>query len=359
MELDIQKSLEDVRVVDGDRNYWFLRTYGGALYDKFIEANYIGIGFNSAPQKYIKAAKDDKSSDIKLKEWFNNNFPFNKSTASRWANQLVKFDSKVKIGDVVIIPSRNSKEFSIGIIESDIYIKNENRTFLYNENYEPYPEKRRKVKWINTGISGNTIKRDIRGLTSTRLALTEVTSLSERIESVISDLYIKEDKIYLTIKVNQEEDINAFAFRDFLDGLTYFYTEFTKEKGSEADQEFYIKIKVQSKGKVVLKALSTIGVMGIAGLLALSKNAEFSASLKNGDFDMSFNTGDGFFEGLTNFLDANEERRQNAIRFNKAQEVLRVDSNAIGGQQLEEHKTINDPEASSEENNTKDDRNNS
>src|SRR5690606_29380388 len=113
-------------------------------------------------------------------------------------------------------------------------------------------------------------------------------------EGQISSIYIKEDKIYLVIKVNQDEDINAFDLSDFLSGITYFYKEFSKDEDNPSE-DLTIKIKLQSKGTTILKAAVYSGILGIAGLVILSNNSEFQARL--GEDSFSFKT-DGLLHSV-------------------------------------------------------------
>src|SRR5690606_3284101 len=111
---------------------------------------------------------------------------------------------------------------------------------------------------------------------------------------------------YLVIKVNQDEDINAFDLSDFLSSVTYFYREFSNEAVGEPLEDLSIKIKLQSRGRTVLKATVYSGIFGIATLVLLSNNSEFEASI--GENNISFKT-DGLLQSMTDFLNENQERK--------------------------------------------------
>jgi hypothetical protein len=138
-------------------------------------------------------------------------------------------------------------------------------------------------------------------------------------------MYVKDDKTFLIIQINQDAEINAFQFARFLNGLTYFYHEFCIEAGCEKDEELYLKIKVQSKGKVALYALTGAGLLGLSSIILLSDNPTFKLHLKAGvgEIEIEAKT-DGLLKSLTNFFDANQERKENAIEFIESSEYMKA-----------------------------------
>lgn len=322
MDIDFQKHIEDVRIVDADRNYWFIRTYGGETYKDFLENNYVGIGLNNVPYQLIQNAGNRKDTDaiMQLKNFIEKNTEYDGGVATRWANQLINFQHQVKRGDLVIIPEKNSNFYNIGVVESDVYVTDDNRTFYHNDKYEKFPDKRRNVTWKRY-LTKEQIKRDLKGISSSHQALIKVNKYADSLEAYISNIYIKENKAYLTLRVGQEEDINAFAFRNFLNGLTYFYEEFCKEKGYKNNEELYIKIKVQSKGKLALKSIFTTGVLALGGLVLLSSNSEFKAEIGNSKFEFK---SDGLLKSISDFLNESQERKIKFLEFSKSIDTLKV-----------------------------------
>lgn len=323
MDIEIEKLIEKVRVVDSNRNYWFIRTYGGKTYNDFFEKGYVGIGLNKVPYEYIENCKDQSVESYEiLKGFIETNTELKGGEVTKWTNQLIAFQHTVKEGDLVIIPDKNSKYFSIGIVQSDVYVVKDNRSFFHDDEYVLYPEKRRQVIWEKT-INKLEAVSDIRGMTSTHLAISLVNKYSEGIEGFLSSIYIKEEKMHLVIKVNQDEDINAFDLNDFLTGVTYFYKEFCEEEGIKDDRDLIIKIKLQSKGKLALQASVFVAVMGIAGLIAVSNSPEFKVEIE-GRGSMEFKS-DGLLKSYSDFLDAEQERKIQMIKFMDSINNLKAD----------------------------------
>ncbi|WP_142785007.1 hypothetical protein [Changchengzhania lutea] len=323
MNIEVQKAIENVRLVDADRNYWFIRSYGGQMFQDFVQRKYVGIGLNEVPFEYLneyKEADDDNKSYNRIRNFIEKNTAYKDGEATKWANQLINFQHKAKKGDLVIVPNKNSSYFHIGVIESEVYQVNEDLTFFHNKKYEKFPDKRRDVRWEKL-ISRHDVRADLRGMTSTHQAITLVNKYSEGIEGHISSIYIKEDKMHLVIKVNQDEDINAFDLKDFLSSITFFYKEFCAEEGIDVE-DLTIKIKLQSKGKLALKAAVYGGVFGIASLILLSNDNEFKAEVAGQKIE--FKTGDGLLKSISDFKDASQKRKMEYEIFKNSMKNLKV-----------------------------------
>lgn len=322
MNFELDKVVESIRIVDTERNYWFVRTYSGILFDDFFDRSFVAIGFNSIPMGLIKKASESKDgSIISLKTAIQNAYDLKQAEVTKVAKQLIDFHQNVKIGDMIIMPSENSNEFAFGLVESDIYQVNSKSTFKFREANEPFPEKRRKIKWLKTLEKGE-LNGDLRNLSSTRSAISNASGYKDIIEGHLSSVYIREDKLYLTIKIDQEEDINAFAFSEFLSGLTYFYAEFCKENGEDYNEELYLKIKVQSKGSVALKCFSIAAGVSLTGLFILADNSEAKMDLAGMVKVEGKST--GLLKSITNFLDASQERRHKEEKFQDSMQRLKA-----------------------------------
>lgn len=84
----------------------------------------------------LSQIKKDRES---FKEKYSKVYPeATKSSVAGSASQLYKFCVEMKIGDLVVFPSKTNREINIGVIESDYY---------YDENQYEYANLR-KVKWL-------------------------------------------------------------------------------------------------------------------------------------------------------------------------------------------------------------------
>lgn len=320
MNIEIQNAVEQVRIVDSDRNYWFIRTYGGEMFHDFINREYVGIGLNEVPYNYVKDYREeDQNTYDRIKNFVESNTSYKKGEATKWTNQLINFQHNVQKGDLVIIPNKNSSYFHIGVVESDVFVVNEDITFYHDNTYKKFPDKRRKIRWEKY-ISKYDVRSDLRGMTSTHQAITGINKYADGIEGHISSIYVKEDKMHLIINIDQDQDINAFDLNDFLSTITYFYKEFSEEENGPIE-DLTIKIKLQSKGKMALKGVVKGGILGIALLVLLSDNNEFKAEIGNNKF--SFES-DGLISTISEFLDENQERKMQYRIFQDSMESLKA-----------------------------------
>ena len=310
-----------IPTIDENKQYWFIRTYSGEIFRDYYENNYVGLGVNTIPQSLIKSADYSNPSTLKnLHTFIDKNTSYKNGAATKIARELISFEHEVKIGDTVVIPSRNSYELAIGTVESDVYLVDIKGTFAFRNQREPYPEKRRRIKWEKI-VLRESLNGDLRGLTSSHHGLTKANNYADIIEGTIDSLYIKKEHAYFTLKINQDEDINAFVLNRFLTGLTYFYQEYCSESGLAVDEELMIKIKLQSRGKVAMRALGIAGLLGVATMVALSNNNEVKVDLKNMKVE---GKSDGLLKSLTDFLDKKQERKIRYEEFKDSMENLKA-----------------------------------
>jgi restriction system protein len=343
MKISFEGYEESIKEVAENKKYWFVRTFSGEAYREYYKEGFIGLGLNNVPIDYINKAPIDKSSYKTLQTFINNNTSYKKSEATKWANQLIDFNKGMQNGDCVIIPDKNSDRFAIGEIKGDVYRVNNPKTINFRGKVEQLPSKRRKVKWLKE-IDKFNFYSDLRAMTSSHQGITNVDAYSEKIEGLLSSLFIKDDRGYLVIQVKKDESINAFDLKEFLDNATYFYQEFSREFGAEYDEsvneDLSIKIQLQSKGKMALSALTIVGLLGIGTIIALSNNSELELDLKS--MKLKSKSGDGLTKSITEFLDAKEERRERAIRFDDSIKRL----NATRNLDSTNHPTSGNPKSS-------------
>ncbi len=344
MEISFEGQNRRIHEVPAERKYWFIRTYGGEAYNSYLKGGYVGVGYNDVPFRYIqKATFDEPSSMEALTRYLQNRKDTNPRRISRIANQLVSFNNEVSIGDCVIIPSRNSDILALGTIESDTFLVDKPGTINVNGQIIELPEKRRKVKWQKS-IQKDDPRNDIKAVTASHYGITNVSFYSDTIEAIVSSLYIKDQQACLVIQIDQDEEINAFELNRFLSDLTYFYHEFCSENGTLLDEDLRIKIKLQSAGKMLLKAGGYVGILGLATMISLSNNNKLKVDAKNFKVEGS---SDGLLKSITDFFDRNEERRERAARFDDSIKNLKANRDTTS--KLIEHVTEKSKESRPQE----------
>lgn len=157
---------------------------------------------------------------------------------------------------------------------------------------------------------------------------------SDTIESFLESVFIKDEHIYLVIQINQDEEINAFDLHRFLDGITFFYQEFCKDEGIEPNEELTIKIKLQSEGKTILKALVYVGIIGLLGLITLCNNNEIESTI--GGVKIKGKS-EGFLKTYEDFLERDQKRKEQLILFNDSLQKLKANNKPIEGEPLKDN----------------------
>ena len=280
MDIYFEGQLTELKEVPANKQYWFIRTYGGEAYANYLKGGYVGLGYNDVPYRYIEdASRDSSSSSVLLYNYLESSPGYKGKRIGRIANQLVAFNRDVSVGDCIIMPTKNSELLALGTVVSDVYVVNDPETITVNGKSMALPEKRRRVNWEKS-IYKDDPRNDIKSLTSSHHGITNANNYSDIIEGIMSSLFIKDDHACLVIQIDQDEEINAFELNRFLSELVYFYQQFCFENNIPINEDLTIKIKLQSRGKMFLKASAYAGIIGIAGMLTLSNNTKIKGDIQ-------------------------------------------------------------------------------
>lgn len=286
MEIDINEEaiLKEIGidVFREKRNYWFVRTQKGTYYDDFLNDSFIGIEWDKVSDiNFIKNCKED---DLKVE--VNKEYPVIERPGYV-ASQIYKFCNNMKSGDIVLIPSQESKWISIGeILNDDIYLyEKEQAEFsdilddLYDENDEvgSLLIKRRRVKWIKT-VKRTELDPYLYSIIYSHNAIVDANSYSVFIDRMLSQFYIKGDEAYFTYKINKKSNIPYYNMLSFLNNndrlMNYICDKFPEIGFDKSD--IIIKVNVQSRGPLQIKGkISNILILGIVITALFGANFDF------------------------------------------------------------------------------------
>lgn len=238
--MDEEKIIESlgIPIIDHNRQYWFVRTDGGRLYEEFRNDNYIAIGFNEYinPKLFEELeSKDEFSLKEEIKEKYETKMPGASLTA------LKRFMLDMHKGDVVFIPSVNSESITFGIIESEMYIY----TITPEDEDEDRCDyvKRRNVRWIKT-INKKSLDINFYKIFQSHHTIVDANKYDFIIDRTLESFYIKNNIAHLKININTDEPINGKSF--------YNLQKFIFDNGIIKEDSIDQKINVQSKGFVEL-----------------------------------------------------------------------------------------------------------
>lgn len=284
-----------------ERRYWFVRTNGGEYYDDYFHEGYIAVGFNWIVDKsMIEKAETDEVykralyEKVKLESETDEEI---KIKPGLIINQLKRFLVEMCPGDIVLIPSENSKYISFGEIIGDVEIINADDV---QDDGCPFI-KRRKVKWVKTLKKENLDPYLYKAIMSHHV-ITDVSDSATFINRSMSNMYVENDRAHITLRVQSKESVKVADINTLLTCFEDIATkaEFPPDILSPIAQAD-LKINVQSPGPVEYITFGA-GLLGFGAILvAISLyragkiiekaggSCEFKIGLKGVSFKMKAN----------------------------------------------------------------------
>lgn len=275
----------------GKRNYWLIRTNSGNNYNDFVLHDYVAIGWDYITLNILRNKSHDdikKIIEVHLKNNENDDYidedDDNENRNSKEEltkdnrkvtaiiNKIISFVNDIKIGDVVLIPSKNSEGISVGIVESDVYEDNNyiEKYLATNPDTELYLcsyLKRRKIKWIqNTTRS----KLDIYliKLFNAHQAIYSANEYAPYINRMIYPIYIQDDKVHATVHTGHPKGVTLKDMTDFINFLNSSLQTVSEVFGEKIDtSDINLKLNIHSPGLIEIAAVGAISSCSIAALI--------------------------------------------------------------------------------------------
>lgn len=242
----------DIPEIPSTRRYWLIRTERGKFYRDFKENGYVALGWD-----YFTNLDDLKNAALasqvreKLTGIFKKVYPDEKRPGLA-INQMIKFVTDIAIDDVVIIPSVNSNEISIGVVSSSPYTESPsfNNTSCLDIEKPEYEEcrfiKRIRVNWL-TKIKKTNIDLRLAKLLNARNTITNADIYSHFIDRSIYALYYKNGNVHLTLYVEKKEDVTVDEFAELLSSINGLVNAYSIPREHKT---LSIKSRVESPGPV-------------------------------------------------------------------------------------------------------------
>lgn len=262
-----------IDIFSDKRNYWFVRTQKGTYYEDFKNDKFIGIEWDKVSDlNFIKQMKEE---DLKVEV---SNQYSEIERPGYVASQIYKFCNCMKKGDIVLIPSKESKWISIGeLLDDDAYIyEKEQLDFqeLLDDFYDSDDEaaektsllKRRKVKWLKS-FKKSELDPYLYSIIYSHNAIVDANPYSLFIDRMLSQFYIKGEEGYFTYKINKKCNIPYSNMLSFLNNndrlMDYINKKFPELQFNKND--IILKVNVQSRGPLQLKSkIMWILISGVA-----------------------------------------------------------------------------------------------
>lgn len=236
---------DSILEIPRDTGYWLVRADGGKYYEDFFLNNFIAISDNEITLEKIEEHIDESIAGLSIEHYKK----IYRETYKGWTSQQIaqsasrtqKFLEDMKIGDVILVPSKKSSHFLIGVVSSSAFEVNESKLVSKIEvNYAINPYfKRRNVIWIKE-VSRSEISEKLYWMLSAHQTIFNLKEYKNYINQLLSPIYIHDGYCHGTLKVSKEEGLNSDEWYDF-------YT-LVKKIASKSSDKVVVKSNVQSPG---------------------------------------------------------------------------------------------------------------
>ena len=302
---DIYSAFSEIRSVHKDTHYWLVRSMGGDFFHEFITRGYIAIGYNDISLNEIKfalskgnEAHNELKSLIETKVTLGaeGNEEINPQYA---ATQLIKFYKDVKVGDIIVIPGRNSDLVAFAKIESEVYEE---------QNVGHYEAacrfiKRRKIHFLNKS-SRKALNPKLQLMFNSRHIVSNADNYAEYIDNCVSDFYEKDGCTNLVLKVKEDSSLSGLNF-SIVPDLIMLVKDFADENQLDIDvDDIKTKVCVQSPGDILFFATSFGGICLIGLFVLFFTGGEMSY---NKDTGLNIKGGN-ILKAISDFLDRRRDR---------------------------------------------------
>lgn len=273
-----------VKEIPTNQQYWFFRTEAGSYYPDFYFNDYIAYGWDDFTN--IEDLKEALHSDEKktlLKEEFKKKYPDEKREGLA-INQMLLFIDTMKIGDIVLIPSAGGDQLAIGVIKSDVYIydnkSSEDIDDILDDEERGYKScpylKRRNIQWIKT-IKKGKLDPHLYKLMCARNTISDASNYDMYIDRDMYPIYLKNGKVYISLRVEQKEGISALDMSNLLSSSLFILHAFEDEKIKSEIDSLEVKMMVESPGVIqfIGYAAATTILLGSISQFAFGADINF------------------------------------------------------------------------------------
>lgn len=199
--------------IDSDTNYWFIRANGGKFYTDFLENQFVALSDNNIKKIDLNSTNAEDNRNIKsvegIRDIYEIKYPeYNPQQLTLYSKRLYNFAYGMKIGDIVLVPSKSSFRFLVGVVASGLYDEDIKITDTKRYNYSRCNYiKRRKIIWIKE-ISRTELPQKMYWVLSAHQSFFDVTEYSDRINDIICPIYKYKERFHTNVFVDMEDKLS-------------------------------------------------------------------------------------------------------------------------------------------------------
>lgn len=263
----MQKDGKNIKIlkIPSDIGHWLLRADGGRYYEDFSFNDFVAISDNEIKLHSLKRLDKDSIAGITIdhiKKLYSDQY-------HEWSNQKIahaagrthRFYKGIKKGDLILVPSRRSTHFLLGVITSEVYEVTEDDIKPVKEvsysicNYH----KRRNVYWVKE-VARKEISDKLYWILSAHQTIFNLEEDKDYINQLLSPIYVYNNNCHGTIKINKHTNINTDEW--------FQLHSIIKTYSDQTDDEVFVKSNVQSPGLIEFVSNNPEIVFSIVMLLS-------------------------------------------------------------------------------------------
>lgn len=299
----LQEAAARIPIINPARQYWFIRTNGGAFYQDFLETKSVGIGYNlitlaEMNRAYANSAKRDPY--LALIDIVKDKYP-RVDPPGRAVGLVTRFVTEMKPGDVVVMPSGSSYRLAFGEVTDSPPFEVVTTTINDNLIYR----KRRGVKWL-VQRDWNSIDSNLYSAFAGSQALIKITPYEQYLDREIYGIYSKNGETHVRLDIRTMGGIDGEDYFDMGHSLLSLCREFRVEAGIvERGNKIEVRSNVQSPGLFEFITQDP----GLAAFLASVLTVGlFGGHIKSEKLGINIGT-DGLIKSVSEFLMDRKKRR--------------------------------------------------
>lgn len=302
-DVDTLIDVLNIPKIDKNVKFWMIRTKQGVFYDEFIANEYIAIGWNYLSQNSLKDISKTQNEQLKesIKSIYSEKMPQNS------INKCKRFIFEINEGDYIAVVGNKCVTFAIVgeyyeetgtqyTVDQELEINKDIENNSKVQHLCPY-SKRRKIKTIKEVYADRLSPYLLNNFISNHHSLSSLDDKSDLVLSSCYDLYIKDNRLVGTFRVQKKSDIGTLEYSTFL-----YHTSKLLTSSSIKPENVSVKTHLHSPGEIIISCVEFVRDNILVFVLIYF--SIFGGKFKN----FEFNSLIGYIEKFLNWRLAKKEK---------------------------------------------------
>ncbi len=256
--MDTLVDVLNIPKIDKNVKFWMIRTKQGVFYDEFIANEYIAIGWNYLSQSSLKDISKTQNEKLKesIKSIYSEKMPQNS------INKCKRFIFEINEGDYIAVVGNKCVTFAIVgeyyeetgdqyTVDRELEINKDIENNSKIQRLCPY-SKRRKIKTIKEVHAERLSPYLLNNFISNHHSLSSLDDKSDLVLSSCYDLYIKDNRLVGTFRVQKKADIGSVDYSTFL------YHTSKLLASSIKPENVSVKTHLHSPGEIIISCIDFV-----------------------------------------------------------------------------------------------------